>query len=108
MWKGFGIGMADIKTVGPLKKHVDELMELFEYFEFDSVYAPSGFNAVVAKESNVDDDIVSYDYDAIYKKIDEVLEKIKGIDSGSDSFLLSDEETKRIIDNALMTMFGCD
>ena len=53
---------------------------------------------------------VKYDYKDVYKKIDEVLEKIKGIDSGvdsvSDSFILSDEETKRFIDNALMTMFG--
>ena len=68
--------MADIKTVGPLRKHVDELLVLFEYFEFDSVYAPSGFNAVVAKESKVGNDIVSYDYDAIYKKIGKVIENI--------------------------------
>ena len=68
--------MADIKTVGPLKKHVDELMELFEYFEFDSLYAPSGFNAVVAKESKVGNDIVYYDYGVIYEKIDKVIENI--------------------------------
>lgn len=68
--------MADIKTVGPLREYVDELMELFEYFEFDSVYGPNGFNAVVAKESKVGNDIVSYDYDAIYKKIDKVIENI--------------------------------
>lgn len=30
--------MADIKTVGHLRKNVDELFVLFEYFEFDSVY----------------------------------------------------------------------
>lgn len=76
MERDIGIGMADIKTVGLLKKHVDELMELFEYFEFDSVYAPSGFNAVVAKESKVGNDIVYYDYGAIYEKIDKVIENI--------------------------------
>ena len=37
MWEGFGIGMADKKTVGQLHEYVDELMDLFQYFVFDEV-----------------------------------------------------------------------
>lgn len=110
--------MADKKTVGQLREYVDELMDLFQYFVFDEVESIDSDEqhdySIIAVEFGRPDynEFISYDYDDIYKKIDDVVDKIKGIDSGadsgSDSFILSDEETKRIIDNAVMTMFGRD
>ena len=106
--------MADKKTVGQLRECVDELMDLFQYFVFDEVESIDSDeqhdSSIIAVEFGRPDynEFISYDYDAIYKKIDEVLGKIKGIDSGSDSFLLGGEEVKRVINNAVMTMFGRD
>ena len=106
--------MADIKTVGQLRECVDELMGLFQYFVFDEVESIDSDeqhdSSIIAVEFGRPDynEFISYDYDAIYKKIDEVLEKIKGIDSGSDSFLLGGEEVKRVINNAVITIFGRD
>ncbi len=71
--------MADRNTVGQLKKYVAELEDLFEYFSFDKIYCGGKLDTVVARESKVSNDIVIYDYDAIYKKIDDVIDKIERI-----------------------------
>lgn len=87
VWEGFGIGMADKKTVGQLRECVDELMDLFQYFVFDEVESIDSDeqhdSSIIAVEFGRPDynEFISYDYDAIYKKIDDVVDKIKCIDT---------------------------
>lgn len=82
-----GIGMADKKTVGQLRECVDELMDLFQYFVFDEVESIDSDeqhdSSIIAVEFGRPDynEFISYDYDAIYKKIDDVVDKIKCIDT---------------------------
>ena len=85
--RDIGIGMADIKTVGQLRECVDELIDLFQYFVFDEVESIDSDeqhdSSIIAVEFGRPDynEFISYDYDAIYKKIDDVVDKIKCIDT---------------------------
>ena len=79
--------MADKKTVGQLCECVDELIGLFQYFVFDEVESIDSDkqhdSSIIAVEFGRPDynEFESYDYDAIYKKIDDVVDKIKCIDT---------------------------
>lgn len=71
---GIGIGMEHTKTVGLLYSASRELSELLTYFD----YSVGGDSHIVASEIHRGD-FESYDYDAIYKKIYEVVERISSL-----------------------------
>lgn len=84
MWEGFGIGMSDIKTVAKLRQYVDELTDLFEHFILDGLDSNGSvkqYDAIVTKNEVGKLGYKSYDYESIYKKIDDVVDKIKCIDT---------------------------
>lgn len=58
---------------------MQELEPYLKYFEFTNIYGGSSFVTVTVSESKHSTDIESYDYDAIYKKIDEINNRIKNI-----------------------------
>ncbi|MEG9197573.1 hypothetical protein, partial [Lactococcus lactis] len=69
----------DKDTLGELYLELQELEPYLKYFEFTNIYGGSGFVTVTVSESKHSTDIESYDYDAIYKKIDEINNRIKNI-----------------------------
>lgn len=83
MWKGFGIGMANKETIKKLDPLVRELICLFsEYFIINNVYGDDQrLKRIEVKEVFKSDEFVKYDYESIYKNIDDVVDKIKGIDT---------------------------
>lgn len=83
MWGGFGIGMANKETIKKLDPLVRELICLFsEYFIINNVYGDDQrLKRIEVKEVFKSDEFVKYDYEPIYKKVDEVVDKIKCIDT---------------------------
>lgn len=69
----------DKDTLGELYLELEALKPYLEYFEFTNIYGGSGLATVSVSETKHSTDIESYDYDAIYKKIDEINNRIKNI-----------------------------
>jgi hypothetical protein len=69
----------DKDTLGELYLELETLKPYLEYFEFTNIYDGTGLRYVGVSESKHSTDIESYDYDVIYKKIDEINERIKNI-----------------------------
>ena len=69
----------DKDTLGELYLELQELEPYLKYFRFTNIYGGSRLINVTVSESKNSTDIESYDYDAIYKKIDEINNRIKNI-----------------------------
>ena len=71
--------MANTETVAKLYDATKELEKLLSYFDYE--YSGEWASGYIEASEKPRGEFDLYDYKAIYKKIDEVLEKIKGIDT---------------------------